>query len=131
MSIPYKFKGINDNLSSDNQKKSGVHPVVKSRGQLDVRSLARLIAGSNVTRRSQLEQSINETFHAIEQALADGYTVSIPDYGSFNLSAQFRKDTDPEASHRAESIEVKSVNFRASTSMKKRLNAEGFEKGER
>ncbi|WP_321436659.1 HU family DNA-binding protein [uncultured Bacteroides sp.] len=131
MAIPYKFKGINDNLSSDTTKKGGVHPIVKSREQLDTRALARYIAGNNPLQRSQIELAINQTFNAIEKALSDGYTVSITDYGSFQLSAQFREDFDPEMPHRAESIEVKSVNFRASTKMKKRIGVAGFEKSER
>lgn len=131
MSIPYKLIGINDNLSSDQEKKGGVHPIVKSRKQLDTKDLAKYIAGRNPVQRSQIELAINQTFDAIEKALSDGYTVSITNYGSFQLSVQFREDFDPEEPHRAESIEVKSVNFRASTKMKKRISAAGFEKSER
>ncbi len=131
MGIPYKFKGINDNLSKDTQKKGGVHPIVKSREQLDTMALTEYIAGSNTQQRSDIEQAIAKTFNAIEKALSDGYTVSITNYGSFQLSAQFREDFNPEEPHRAESIEVKSVNFRASSKMKKRISASGFEKSER
>ncbi len=131
MGIPYKFKEINDNLSKDVKKKGGVHPIVKSKEQLDTKALAEYIAGSNMPQRHEIEQAIAKTFNAIEKALSNGYTVSITDYGSFQLSAQFREDFNPEEPHRAESIEVKSVNFRASTKMKKRIGVSGFEKSER
>lgn len=38
MSIPYKLKKINENLSNNKEKKGGVH--LKSREQLDTKSLA-------------------------------------------------------------------------------------------
>jgi len=82
MGIPYKFKGINDNLSKETNKKGGVHPIVKSREQLDTRALAEYIAGNNMPQRSEIEQAIAQTFNAIEKALSNGYTVSITDYGS-------------------------------------------------
>ncbi len=56
MGIPYKFKGINDNLSRDTNKKGGVHHIVKSREQLDTMALAEYIAGSNTQQRSEVEQ---------------------------------------------------------------------------
>jgi len=59
--------------------------------------------------RHEIEQAIAKTFNAIEKALSNGYTVSITDYSSFQ----------------------KSVNFRASTKMKKRIGVSGFEKSER
>jgi len=78
-----------------------------------------------------MELAITKTFSAIEKALKNGYTVALNNYGAFQLSAQFREDFNPEEPHRAESIEVKSVNFRACTKMKKRISAAGFEKSER
>lgn len=56
---------------------------------------------------------ITQTFNAIEKALQNGYIISITDYSSFQLSAQFRENFDPKMPYRAESSEVKSVNFRA------------------
>ena len=104
MGIPYKFKEINDNLSKDVKKKGGVYPIVKSREQLDSKALAEYIAGSNMPQRHEIEQAIAKTFNAIEKALSNGYTVSITDYGSFQLSAQFREDFNPEELHRAENL---------------------------
>ncbi len=130
MSIPYKFKEINDNLSSGVNKKNGVHPIVKSKEQLDTKSLAEYVAGEDLLRQSEMKLAIAKTFNAIEKALKNGYTVSITDYGSFQLSVQFREDFDPEEPHRSESVEVKSVNFRACKNMKKRIGASGFEKSE-
>ena len=78
-----------------------------------------------------MELAITKTFSAIEKALKNGYTVALNNYRAFLLSAQFREDFNPEEPHRAESIEVKSVNFRASTKMKKRISAAGVEKSER
>lgn len=131
MSIPYKFKEINDNLSNSTDKKGGVHPIVKSRRQLDSKSLAEYLAGNDLLRQSEIESAIAKVFNGIERALKNGYTVSITDYGSFQLSAQFREDFNPEDPHRSESIEVKSVNFRASGNMKKRITIAGFEKSEK
>jgi len=128
MSIPYKFKEINDNLSNGKEKKGGVHPIVKSREQLDSKSLAEYLAGNDLLRQSEIESAIAKVFNGIERALKNGYTVSITDYGSFQLSAQFREDFNPEDPHRSESIEVKSVNFRACRNMKKRITIAGFEK---
>ena len=130
MGIPYKFKEINDNLSNGTQKKSGVHPIIKSREKLNTKALAEYIAGNDPVKRTEMELAITKTFSAIEKALKNGYTVALNDYGAFQLSAQFREDFDPEEPHRAESIEVKSVNFGASTKMKKRISAAGFEKSE-
>ena len=58
MGIPYKFKEINDNLSKDVKKKVGVHPIVKSREQLDSKALAEYIAGSNMPQRNEIEQAM-------------------------------------------------------------------------
>ena len=77
-----------------------------------------------------VENNIIQIFNAIERALSDEYTVYITNYDPCELSAQFREDFNPEEPNRAESIEVKSVNFRASTKMKKRIGVSGFEKSE-
>ena len=48
--------------------------------------------------------------------------------GSFSLNGSFCKDKQPGENHRAESIEIKNVVFKAEKQLKKRIATAGFEK---
>lgn len=64
----------------------------------------------------------------IEAILKNGNILNLDDFGSFSLNGNFCEDKEPGENHRAESIEVKNVVFKAEKRLKKRITAAGFEK---
>ena len=60
--------------------------------------------------------------------LKDGNILNLDDFGSFSLNGNFCEDKEPDENHRAESIQVKNVVFKADKNLKKRISAAGFEK---
>ena len=64
----------------------------------------------------------------IEAILKDGNILNLDEFGSFSLNGSFCEDKEPSENHRAESIEVKNVVFKAEKHLKRTITAAGFEK---
>ena len=64
---------------------------------------------------------------AFVEYLADKHNISKGDVYK-NLNGSFCEDKEPGKNHRAESIEVKNIVFKAEKRLKRRITAAGFEK---
>jgi nucleoid DNA-binding protein len=128
MSIFYKFAKNNDCLNDEGNKKEGVHPVLLSKKTYNTEDFAELLADKTNTRKWEMQRAIDAVFEGLEEVLSDGDIVNIKNFGSFQLSARFRKGKSGMANSRAESIEIKSVLFKASKHLKARIGKAGFER---
>jgi len=126
MSILYKYAKNNDCLNDEENKKEGVHPIILSKKTYDNNDFAELLASNTRAQMWEMHRAIDAVFEGIEEVLTEGDIVNIKGFGSFQLSAKYRKDVSGSETSRAESIEVKNVLFKANKYLKKRLSKAGF-----
>lgn len=119
------------NCGSIKSKKDGVediHPIAMSKKTNTEKDLAEYLAFRGGGHVSDMMRSVLMVFEGIEELLAEGEIVNIDGFGSFQLGLSFKKDKAVGISSRAESIEVKSVNLKASRKLKARLSGAKFER---
>ena len=75
-----------------------------------------------------INDQLDYRMEVVDKFLKDGNIVNLDDFGSFSLNGSFCEDKEPGEHHRAESIEVKNVVFKAEKRLKKAITAAGFEK---
>ena len=78
--------------------------------------------------KGEAYKSLSIVLEGMEAVLKDGNILNLDDFGSFSLNGNFCEDKEPDENHRAESIQVKNVVFKADKNLKKRISAAGFEK---
>ena len=128
MSILYKYTKNNDCLNDEENKKEGVHPIILSKRTYNIDDFADLLAFKTGARNWEMRRAIDAVFEGLEEVLSEGNIVNIKDFGSFQLSAHFRKEKTGTANSRSESIEIKNVLFKASKFLKLRIGNAGFER---
>lgn len=119
------------NSGSINSKKDGVediHPIAMSKKTNTEKDLAEHLTFRNGGHISDMMRSILMVFEGIEDLLSEGEIVNIDGFGSFQLGLSFKKEKGGTSLSRAESIEVKSVNLKASKKLKARLSGAKFER---
>ena len=126
--IRYRYVANSGSIES---KKSGVeeiHPIAMSKRTNTEKDLAEYLASRGGGHVSDMMRSVLMVFEGIEELLAEGEIVNIDGFGSFQLGLSFKKRKEGSSSSRAESIEIKSVNLKASRKLKARLSAAKFER---
>lgn len=127
MSIYYELKP-KTGKSKTGEEKTGYYPVVKRRKVIDLRALAMLLSNSNYNISLADEAKFEQLFMKILDLLKDGYTISIPNFGSFSMSIKSKTEIiDPE-SIRSEQIEYSCINFRTNPHVKTFFSNAKFEK---
>lgn len=127
MSIYYELKP-KTGKSKTGEEKTGYYPVVKRRKVIDLRALAMLLSNSNYNISLADEAKFEQLFMKILDLLKDGYTISIPNFGSFSMSIKSKTEiVDPE-SIRSEQIEYSCINFRTNPHVKNFFSTAKFEK---
>ena len=115
MSILYKTTRFADTFTGD--KETNVRVQLLSWDTLD----------TNLS-KGEAYKSLSIVLEGMEAVLKDGNILNLDDFGSFSLNGNFCEDKEPDENHRAESIQVKNVVFKADKNLKKRISAAGFEK---
>lgn len=138
MAIKFKFARIADNISEeeaspadkDENKKAAVRPVLLSDKTLGQRELAEKIAKQYSRHSVEAYSMVEMVLEAIKDTLKEGNIVHIEDFGSFSVNAQFRKNTlgNMDETSRGNSLEVKSIVFKADKKLKQDINSAGFER---
>jgi len=126
--IRYRYVANSGSIESNKDGKSDIHPIAISKKTNSEKDLAEYLAFRSGGHVSDMMRSVLMVFESIEELLADGEIVNIDGFGSFQLSLSFKKEKGGEKSSRAESIEVKSVNLKASKKLKARLSGAKFER---
>lgn len=129
MSILYKFAKNNDHLNDDENKKTGVHPVLLSRKTYSTEEFVKFLALKTGTQKWEMQRAVDSVIEGIEEILSDGNIVNIKGFGSFHISAKLCKINEPDSGNlRAESLVIKNVIFRACKYLKARIALVGFER---
>jgi len=126
--IRYRYVANSGSIESKNDGVSAIHPIAMSKKTNTEKDLAEHLAFRSGGHVSDMMRSVLMVFEGIEELLAEGEIVNIEGFGSFQLGLSFKKNKRGEESSRAESIEVKSVTFKASRKLKSRLSGAKFER---
>lgn len=127
MSIYYELKP-KTGKSKTGEEKTGYYPVVKRRKVIDLRALAMLLSNSNYNISLADEAKFEQMFMKILDLLKDGYTISIPNFGSFSMSIKSKTEIKDPESIRSEQIEYSCINFRTNPHVKAFFSTAIFEK---
>lgn len=126
MGIPYKTTRFADTFSGD--KETNVRVQLLSWDTLDMKAFVEYLAEKNNIPKSEAYKSLCMVLEGIEDVLKEGNILNLDDFGSFSLNGCFCEDKEPGENHRAESIQVKNIIFKAVRALKRRISAAGFEK---
>ena len=124
MSILYKTTRFADTFTGD--KETNVRVQLLSWDTLDTKAFVEYLADKNNIAKGDAYKNLSMVLEGIEAILKDGNIVNLDDFGSFSLNGSFCEDNEPGDNHRAESIEVKNVVFKAEKRLKKAITAAGF-----
>jgi nucleoid DNA-binding protein len=126
--IRYRYVVNSGSIESQKKRVENIHPIAISKKTNTERDLAEYLASRGGGHVSDMIRSVLMVFEGIEELLAEGEIVNINGFGSFQLGLSFKKNKDGGFSSRAESIEIKSVNLKASRKLKARLSVAKFER---
>ena len=126
MSILYKTIRFSDTFTGD--KETNVRVQLLSWDTLDMKAFVEYLAYKNNISKSDAYKAVSLVTEGLESVLKDGNSLNIDDFGSFSLNGCFCENKERDENHRAESIEVKNVVFKADKQLKRRITAAGFEK---
>lgn len=120
MSILYKTTRFADTFTGD--KDTNIRVQLLSWDTLDTKAFVEYLAFRNNITKGDAYKNLSMVLEGIEAILKDGNILNLDDFGSFC------EDKEPSENHRAESIEVKNVVFKAEKHLKRTITAAGFEK---
>ena len=120
MSILYKSTRFADTFTGN--KETNVRVQLLSWDTLDTKAFVEYLADKNNLSKGDAYKNLTMVLEGIEAVLKNGIILNLDDFGSFC------KDKQPGENHRAESIEIKNVVFKAEKQLKKRIATAGFEK---
>ncbi len=125
MSIRYRLTSLKDNISD--KPKKGYYAQVVTRGTVDSKALCKHIAGSCSLTNADMTAALIALSQHLSEFLLDGYNVNIEGLGTFSISAESRLVENCDDIH-AQSVQVKSINFRPAVSLKKTMSKANFER---
>ncbi len=114
---------LKDNISS--KPKKGYYAQVVTKGTVDTETLCQHIASSCSLTSADMGAALIALSQHIQGYLLDGYNVHLDGIGTFSLSAESRI-VDKEEDIHAQSVAVKSINFRSSVQLKKAMKKAKF-----
>ncbi|MCD7924915.1 MAG: HU family DNA-binding protein [Bacteroides sp.] len=127
MGVKYTFKEVIDNLNSEKDKVKGHYPRIISQGSISTQDMIEELSHNSVERATELQKSITLIEDFIVRKLKEGYNVCLINFGTFSLSAE-SKPMQITDDTRAESIQVKGMNFRTSPKINRKLKDTTSEK---
>lgn len=126
MSILYKTTRYSDSVTGD--KETNIRVQLLSRKTVDTQGFVEYLMSSNKISKGDAYKCLVMVLDAFEGILEAGNIIHLEDFGGFSLNGEFCEDKTPSENHRAESIKVKNVVFKAEKALKKRLSTAKFEK---
>lgn len=126
MSILYKTTRFADTFSGNTE--TNVRVQLLSWDTIDTKAFVEYLSEKNNISKGDAYKNVSMVMEGIEAILKEGNILNLDDFGSFSLNGSFCEDKVPGENHRAESIQVKNVVFKAEKGLKKRLSAADFVK---
>lgn len=126
MSILYKMTRYSDSVTGD--KETNIRVQLLSRKTLDTKDFIEYLMSTNKISKGDAYKCLTMVIEGIEGILEAGNIINLEDFGGFSLNGEFCRDKERNENHRAESIKVKNVVFKANKALKNRLSTAKFEK---
>jgi predicted histone-like DNA-binding protein len=127
MAIFYSMKGMNDNIHSEGEKKTGLYPRVITMRTVFLEELIESATRHTTLSVPEMKMAFNLLIDRMMLELKNGNNVCLDDIGMFSLSATARVVQD-EKEIRSYSICPKRLTFRMSKAFLKKLGAVDFER---
>ena len=127
MNIYYSMREMNDNIHSDEKKKTGLYPRIITRRTVFLDELIESACRRTTLSPQEMRMAYELILKQMIQELTIGNNECFDDFGMFSLSATARPVKD-EKEIRSYSIEVKRLVFRMSKAFLKKLGVVNFER---
>ena len=125
MSVPFSVKSRIDLNDPEHSRK--YYPVVRSRGEIDIRTLADEIAQGTSLSRPDVLAALEALVLAIPKHIAEGHIVRLGELGSLRLSLQ-AEGSDAPVEVSTKNIKGAKYIFRPGSELKESLNTLSFVK---
>jgi len=127
MAVYYTMKGMNDNIHSEEEKKSGLYPRVVSLRTVFLEELIENATFRTTLSKQEMRMAFELIIDQMMEELKNGNNVCLDNIGMFSLTAVSRVVQD-EKEIRSDSIFVKRLVFRMSNAFLKKLGIVNFER---
>jgi len=127
MAVYYTMKGMNDNIHSEDEKKSGLYPRVVTLRTVFLEELIESATYRTTLSKQEMRMAFELIIDRMMEELKNGNNVCLDDIGMFSLTATSRVVQD-EKEIRSDSIFVKRLVFRMSKAFLKKLGIVNFER---
>ena len=128
MPVYYRLDELNDNLNSDETKKSGLYPRVVNKGTVFLDDLINRATKGTTINAFEAKAAMQLVIRQIAEELKNGMNVCIDDFGMFYLTARSRKGKFVQDGKeiRSASIGVGKLAFRMSKAFVRKLGTVEF-----
>lgn len=126
MSILYKTTRYADTVTGD--KETNVRVQFLSRKTLDTSEFIEHLTTRHKLSKGDAYKCLMTVLDGIKEVLEEGNILRLEEFGGFSLNGEFGEGKERSEDHRAESIRVKNVVFKADKQLKDHLNKAKFEK---
>jgi len=127
MAVYYAMKGRNDNINSEEEKKTGLYPRIVTRRTVFLEELIESATERTTLSKPEMRMAFELIIDRMMMELKNGNGVCLDDIGMFSLSATSRT-VQNENEIRSYSIKVKRLVFRMSKAFLKKLGSVDFER---
>ncbi len=127
MAVYYSMKGMNDNIHSGEEKKTGLYPRIVTLRTVFLKELIESASQRTTLTKQEMQMAYELILEQMLKELKNGNNVCFDNIGMFSLSATSRVVQD-EKEIRSYSIEPKRLVFRMSKSFLKVLGTVMFER---
>ena len=127
MAVYYSMKGMNDNIHSEKEKKTGLYPRIITVRTVFLEELIESASDRTTLSKPEMRMAFDLIIDQMMTQLKSGNNVCLDDIGMFSLSATSRFVQD-ESEIRSYSIKVKRLVFRMSKAFLRKLGAVDFER---
>jgi len=127
MQVYYSMKGMNDNIHSAEEKKTGLYPRIITRRTVFLEELIESATHNTTLSKPEMRMAFDLIIERMMVELKIGNNVCFDDIGMFSLSATSRVVQDKNEI-RSDSIKVKRLVFRMSKAFLRKLGTVNFER---
>ncbi|MCC8197739.1 MAG: HU family DNA-binding protein [Tannerellaceae bacterium] len=120
MPVKYRLTKINDNITGNTTPRYSVTLV--SNGNINLEQIARQISHMSTLTSGEVFGVVESILYVLAEEMKAGKTVSITGLDTFYPTAELTREIDDSGKVRAESIRLKSIAFKPSPGLRKRMS---------
>jgi len=129
MPVKYRLTKINDNITGNTEPRFSVTLI--SNGNINLEQIARKISQMSSFTSGDIIGTVEGLLHVMAEEMKAGNTVSITGLGTFYPTGELTREVNDPGKVRSESVRLKSIAFRPSPGLRKRMSNIEFVKTNR